>query len=115
MSVLNSTKTGAEYAKWLDDVHAFTIRTLMLGQAIYRNNKKASMWNYVNYNIDITVSDGSSFVFKNVNRKFRFLATWTVNEFKQEFLAELEKEKSIYKNIQDIQIPLEIVVENERP
>lgn len=103
MSVLNSTKTGVEYAKWLDDVHAFTIRTLMLGQAIYRNNKKASMWNYVYYTLDANTC------------RFRFLATWTVDEFKQEFLAKLEKEKSIYKNIQDIQIPLEIVVENERP
>lgn len=103
MSVLNSTKTGADYAKWLDDVHAFTIRTLMLGQAIFRNNKKASMWNYVYYKL------------ANNTCRFRFLATWTADEFKQEFLSELEKEKSIYKNIQDIQIPLEIVVENERP
>ena len=111
MSILKSTHSGSQYAKWLEDLNAYAKRSLYIGKIMYKTNPKESMWKIVNCNV-ITDRDVNGKL-KIAIKKFRFLATWSVEEFKKAFIEYLEKEKPINCLISEIPIALEIKVEHE--
>jgi hypothetical protein len=111
MSILKTTRSGAQYAKWLEDLHIFSVRTLFIGLTMYRMNKKQSMEKVVEFKTIYDKNEDGSW--KIGTRKFKFLATWTEDEFKQAFLNRLEIEKPQDCFLEEIPIPLEIKVEHE--
>lgn len=111
MSILKTTRSGIQYAKWLEDLHAYAMRALYIGGFMYHINRKESMWKVVNcYVIHDRDAKGNWIVGE---RKFRFLATWTLDEFKKAFIERLEQEKPSDCFLEEIPIKLEIKVEHE--
>ena len=111
MSILKTTRSGINYAKWCEDLHEFSVRALAIANNMYHSNKKASMWKIVEcYTIDGKAPNGNWKVF---TKEFKFLATWTVDEFKKAFIEKLENEKPSDCFIEEIPIKLEIVVSDE--
>ena len=111
MSILKTTQSGINYAKWLEDLNAFSIRALHVGRTLYHINPKESMWKLVNCKIIYGKQENGNWIIGDT--KFRFLATWTLDEFKNAFIERLVQEKPSDCFIEEIPITLEIKVEHE--
>lgn len=107
MSILKSTKTGYKYFKWKEDAKWFAERALQLSYP-FRSKKPIRE---VRYTLP-KKSSKSEFVGES-EEWFKFDANWSVEEFLNRFIQEVENKinKDLFE-LQDVTIPSGHIIED---